>query len=143
MTSLRQSGATRVSNGQSRIRDCPLLTESPPPNTPTSPPAPCFFYTRLAVYYRGFAKMAVLWFQSMTWAFQITIYCRPHSSSWIKSYDLSKTPLSARFCAQRYKPFSAVKLTVSGFPVRIRFTRNRSREVCEISGLYLLHRLQA
>ena len=26
-------------------------------------------------------------------------YCRPHNSSWIKSYDLSKTPLSARFWA--------------------------------------------
>ena len=56
-------------------------------------------------------------FQSMTWAFQITIV------------DLTTRPGSKVMTFQRhhyqpdsgqpFKPFSAVNLTVSGFPVRI------------------------
>ena len=61
-------------------------------------------------------------FQSMTWAFQITIV------------DLTTRPGSKVMTFQRhhyqpdsgqpFQPFLAVNLTVSGFPVRIRFTPN-------------------
>ena len=51
-------------------------------------------------------------------------YCRPHNSSWIKSYDLSKTPLYQPGSGQPFEPFSAVNLAVSGFPVRIGVVRN-------------------
>ena len=61
-------------------------------------------------------------FQYMTWAFQITIV------------DLTTRPGSKVMTFQRhhyqpdsgqpFKPFSAVNLTVSGFPVRIGVFRN-------------------
>ena len=52
---------------------------------------------------------------------------------------------------QSFEPFSAVNLSRPLVVFRSEFAltgiglydRNRSREVCEISGLYLLHRLQA
>ena len=61
-------------------------------------------------------------FQNMTWAFQITIVdltTRPGSK--VMTFQRHHYQPGS---GQRFKPFSAVNLTVSGFPVRIRVDRN-------------------
>ena len=61
-------------------------------------------------------------FQSMTWAFQITIVdltTRPGSK--VMTFQRHHYQPGS---GQRFKPCSAVNLTVSGFPVRFRVSPN-------------------